>query len=65
MSHPSNDPGAPEPQPEDRGFNAKSLIYAAIPIGFIVLVVVLFLGGEAAQETTEGSPVESIEEQVD
>ena len=52
---------APKPK---RGM-PRSLIYAAIPLGFIALLLFLLLGGEAVQEDVVPSPTEETDGGVD
>ncbi|PVA06487.1 nicotinate phosphoribosyltransferase [Thalassorhabdomicrobium marinisediminis] len=41
------------------------MIYVLIPLGFVLLVAFMMLGGEAVQETTDGSVADPVEEQLD
>ena len=50
---------APEPKPS-RGM-PRSLIYALIPAGFLLLVVLMLLFGRAEQEEAEAGPPEQVE----
>ena len=47
---------------KDRGLNARSLIYVLIPLGFVLIVGFLILGGEAVQEAPEEGVVDEIVE---
>ena len=47
---------------EDRGFNMRSLLYAAIPLGFVALVLFMVLGGEAVENSPEEGAVQNFVE---
>ncbi|WP_370285728.1 nicotinate phosphoribosyltransferase [Pseudooceanicola nanhaiensis] len=44
--------------PKPRRGMPRALIYAAIPLGFVVFVLFLVLGGEAVQEDVIPGPTE-------
>ena len=43
----------------------RNLLYAMIPLGFVALVAIMLLGGEAVQETTDGAVTDEVEQAVD
>ena len=43
----------------------RKWIYALVPLGFVLIVGAMLLGGEVVQETTDGVMVDEVEEKVD
>jgi len=43
----------------------KKYFFALVPMGFVIIVAAMLLGGEAYQETTDGAVADEVEEQVD
>ena len=45
--------------------NTRAILYAMIPLGFVVIVGIMLLGGEAVQETTDSPMADEVEEVVE